>query len=122
MKIWFTVLLMVLLDSTSSLCLSGAMKQVGNPASRQLQVILEFAKRALTNPLIWLGILFQAGTFLLLLTLFSWADLSVVVPMASIGYIVSALGARFVLKENITRLRWLGTAFIGIGVALISRH
>ena len=84
----------------------------------------------LPTPLSYITALFQPwaalGVALLILwmmsrmTLLSWADLSYVLPVTSIGYVLVALTGRFLLNEEITLRRWAGIALIMSGVALVS--
>jgi drug/metabolite transporter (DMT)-like permease len=84
----------------------------------------------LGTPLEFIGALFQpwvaAGVALLILwqmsrmALLSWADLSYVLPVTSIGYVVVALLGKLMLNEQITARRWTGIALIVAGVALVS--
>ena len=84
----------------------------------------------LATPLQFIGALFQpwvAGGVLLLIlwqmsrmTLLSWADLSYVLPVTSIGYVVVALLGKVMLNEQITLRRWTGITLIMAGVALVS--
>jgi drug/metabolite transporter (DMT)-like permease len=48
------------------------------------------------------------------------ADLSVVMPMTAASYPLGAVLARFALHEEVSLTRWLGTAAITLGVALIA--
>ena len=120
MKISIAIILLVLMDSTSNLLIAKGMKQVGEISTTQPQKLLRIVRKLAKSPSIWLGFLFQACTFFLLLTLLSWANLSLVIPLASSGYVVNMLGARFLLKEKVAKERWLGTLLIGAGVALVS--
>lgn len=54
------------------------------------------------------------------MTLLSWADLSYVLPVTSIGYALAALSGKFLLHESIAPLRWAGILLIVSGVALVS--
>jgi drug/metabolite transporter (DMT)-like permease len=75
--------------------------------------------RALFNP--WVAV----GTSLLILwllstmALLSWADLSYVLPVTSIGYVLVALVGRFVLHEAVSVAHWSGILLIMLGVALV---
>lgn len=120
MKTWVAVIFLVLIDSAGNLCITRGMKQVGEVATLQPQELLRLARRALTSPLIGLGVLCAATTFCLFLTLLSWADLSFVLPATAIGYPLNVLNAQYILKEKVTPVRWFGTLFICIGVALVS--
>ncbi len=67
---------------------------------------------ALLSPWVLLGILLLAVWTLSRVTLLSWADLSFVLPVTSIGYVLNAVIGFAVLGEQISWLRWAGTAFI----------
>ena len=83
----------------------------------------------LSNPLEYIGALFQPwvalGVMLLIvwqlsrMALLSWADLSYVLPVTSIGYVVVALIGKLLLHESITGRRWAGIVLIVAGVALV---
>jgi drug/metabolite transporter (DMT)-like permease len=72
----------------------------------------------LLNPYVFLGILLLAAWTLSRITLLSWADLSYVLPVCSIGYVINALIGYFLLHEQISTTRWLGTALILGGTIL----
>ena len=83
----------------------------------------------LATPLDYLAMLFQPwvalGVGLLILwqlsrmALLSWADLSYVLPVTSVGYVVVALIGKVLLSEQITPRRWAGIVLIMAGVALV---
>lgn len=54
------------------------------------------------------------------LSLFSWADLSYVVPCVASSYIVTTLLSEFILNEHIHVQRWVGVLLIVCGVALVA--
>jgi uncharacterized membrane protein len=84
---------------------------------------------SLGGPLEYIAVLFRpwvaVGVALLILwmlsrmALLSWADLSYVLPVTSIGYILVALAGHVFLDERITATRWTGIALIAAGVALV---
>jgi uncharacterized membrane protein len=53
------------------------------------------------------------------MALLSWADLSYVLPVTSIGYVLTAVVGRIFLGEQVTPQRWLGTVLIMAGTALV---
>ncbi len=85
---------------------------------------------SLGSPLEYVTVLFRPyvalGVALLILwtlarmTLLSWADLSYVLPVTAVGYVLVALEGRLWLHEAITVKRWAGIALIMAGVALVS--
>ncbi len=54
------------------------------------------------------------------MALLSWADLSYVLPVTSVGYALVAIAGRVFLNEQITTKRWAGIGLIMAGVALVS--
>jgi len=109
MRIAWVLVLVVLMDTSGNLLLSHGMKQIGR-----------MNLRVLIQPAIGLAVACMTVSFFSFLTLLSWANLSFVLPATSLGYCVNTLGAVFLLKENVTAERWLGTLLIGLGVALVS--
>ena len=105
----------------SSLCgnfsLSWGMRQVGSLVSFSPLAYM----RAVFNPWVALGISLLILWLFFQLALLSWADLSYVLPVTSIGYVLSALAGRLFLHEEITRWRWAGILSIMAGVALVAR-
>jgi len=76
---------------------------------------------AIFTPWVAAGILLLILWLLSRMALMSWADLSYVLPVTSIGYVASALIGRFLLNEQITPARWCGTLLIVAGAVLVGR-
>jgi uncharacterized membrane protein len=114
LKTWICVAVVV-----SSNAFGDFFMKRGMPADSQLSTPLEYIA-ALFQP--WVA----AGVALLILwqmsrmALLSWADLSYVLPVTSIGYVVVALLGKVMLHEQITPRRWAGITLIMAGVALVS--
>ena len=76
---------------------------------------------ALFRPQVSLGVALLVLWMLSRMALLSWADLSYVVPVTSIGYVLVALMGRLFLDERITPRNWLGILLIVAGVSLVGR-
>ncbi|MDQ2843753.1 MAG: hypothetical protein M3Y72_22475 [Acidobacteriota bacterium] len=75
--------------------------------------------QVMLNPSVALGISLLIMWLLTRMILLSWADLSFVLPVTGVGYILAAvLGAVF-LHEAIGPLQWLGTLLIFAGTILV---
>ena len=96
--------------------LSHGMKQAGNISLNHLQEVIF----AILNPWVAIGILLLLAFFATYMTALSWADLTYVLPATSLGYVLLALVAKFLLHEHISLLRWLGIALITGGVGFIA--
>jgi drug/metabolite transporter (DMT)-like permease len=75
---------------------------------------------ALFEPWAALGVALLVLWMMSRMTLLSWADLSYVLPVTSVGYVLVALTGKFLLNEQITLKRWAGILLIMGGVALVS--
>lgn len=74
----------------------------------------------LFRPWVALGVLLLIVWMLSRMALLSWADLSYVLPVTSIGYVLVAIVGRVLLDEQISPKRWAGIVLIMAGVALVS--
>ncbi len=75
---------------------------------------------ALFEPWAALGVILLIVWLISRMTLLSWADLSYVLPVTSIGYVLVALTGKVFLHEQVTEKRWAGILLIVLGVALVS--
>jgi drug/metabolite transporter (DMT)-like permease len=96
--------------------LSRGMKDMGGVSLSRLHTLLG----ALRDPWIIGGILFLLAFFSAYMTALSWADLTYVLPATSLGYVLLALIAKFVLHEQVTTLRWVGIFLIAVGVSAVA--
>ena len=67
----------------------------------------------------WLGVVALLAVMVITLDLYSSEDLSRVVPLFSLSYLGVALIGRYHLGETVTAGRWIGIAFIVVGVAVV---
>ena len=72
------------------------------------------------DPFVALGIVLLIVALLARMVLLSVADLSFVLPVTAVGYVLAALLGKAVLHEIVTRQRWLGILLIFGGAALVS--
>ncbi|MCU1337378.1 MAG: hypothetical protein JWO19_2959 [Bryobacterales bacterium] len=75
--------------------------------------------RAIFNPWVSLGICLLITWLMSRMFLLSWADLSYVLPVTALGYVITALLSRLFLGEQVTAARWAGTLLIMAGVILV---
>ena len=107
MKNIIPLVLIVLFEVTGNSFLSHGMRQAGVSA------------QMLTNPWFMIGVLLLIGYFISFLTALSRLELSYVLPMTAVGYVLTALVAWKFLGETISLGRWLGMALIGVGTVLV---
>jgi drug/metabolite transporter (DMT)-like permease len=78
------------------------------------------ARVAVTNAWVVSGALLLVLHLGLYATALSEADLSLVMPITAASYPLGAVLARFFLREEVNPARWLGTAVIAVGVAVVA--
>jgi len=71
------------------------------------------------NPWVMLGVSLLILWMLARMTLLSWADLTYVLPVTALGYVLTALMGRVFLGEHVSLGRWAGIALIVAGVGLV---
>jgi drug/metabolite transporter (DMT)-like permease len=120
-KTLILVLFAAVLGGTGHVMLAKGMKTVGDLTEAPRSRVSEMIGRAVASPWVLLGVVFQASFFFTYLTLLSRAEVSLVLPLTAIDYIVVTLLAQYLLAESVTPIRWAGVGLIVTGVALVSR-
>jgi uncharacterized membrane protein len=96
--------------------LTRGMQQLGDIGNSPLALI-----RALFHPWVALGVALLIVWTLTHMALLSWADLSYVMPVTAISYVVTAFAARLFLGETVSPARWIGIVLVTAGVTLVGR-
>jgi drug/metabolite transporter (DMT)-like permease len=112
-------MLIVLSGTGGELCVSRAMKQIGEVKDFRPQAIVRVVLRALRVGWMWAGVGMMALAFFSLLGALSFLNVSFVVPVTALSYVAGALGAVFFLRERVSRRRWLGVFLVSLGVTLV---
>ena len=110
------VLLASLLGGLGHVVLAKGMKLVGVATAAGTPLA-----RVLGNPWVLLGVALQAAFFFLYMVLLSREDVSKILPLTTLSYLVVGFLAQFMLAEPVTPLRWTGIGFIVFGVLLVGR-
>jgi drug/metabolite transporter (DMT)-like permease len=76
---------------------------------------------ALLNPWVAAGVVILAFWMLADLALLSRADLSYVLPVTALAYVLIAILGRFFLNERISLTHWAGIVVITTGAMLVGR-
>jgi drug/metabolite transporter (DMT)-like permease len=95
-------------------CLSHGMQQVGRIISASP---LDYI-RALINPWVLIGICILVVWMISDLALLSRADLSFVLPVTAISYVLIAIVGHFFLGDRISWQHWIGVVLITGGVIM----
>jgi drug/metabolite transporter (DMT)-like permease len=110
----------VLLNALAQLLLKAGTNAIG-VISFTRDNWTDLATRMLLQP--W----FAFGAACYVVSLFVWivglsrVPVSMAYPLLSLGYVVNAVAAHYLLGEAVTPLRWLGIGLIVLGVGLVAR-
>src|SRR5258708_40158617 len=100
------------------LCLTHAMKLLGEVHDFHPRAIASFVLRALRVSWLWIGVLLMTASFFSFLTMLSWFPVSFVIPATSLAYVAVAFGAKIFLGEQLNGSRWAGILLICLGVGM----
>ena len=111
--------LIVFVGTGGELCVSRAMKTIGEISDFRPHAVARVVGRALALPRMWMGIALMAIAFFALLGMLSLAKVSFVFPVSALSYAAGALGGKLFLGERVTPQRWVGVLLVCIGVVLV---
>ena len=109
LRVWLLTFVVVVANVGGNAILGYAMKQ----APVEAGVI-----GSILQPLAMVGIAVLIAWMLLRMRLLGLADLSFVVPVTAVGYVLSALAGVFWLHESVPLRGWIGTVIIMAGATL----
>lgn len=115
-RTYLIVILFIALKAAGNFALAWGMKHSADPVSANPLHYL----RAMLDPAVAAGVLMLIFSVLTRMALLSLADLSFVLPVTAIGYVLAALIGKHFLNETVSLERWAGTILICIGAALVS--
>ncbi len=107
----------VIANSFGNLMLALGMDRM--PAFQHVE-LAHYLVGLLTNPFLIPGAAMSAVYTLAQISLFSWADLSFVIPCTASSYALTTMLGEFVLGEHVHWARWLGVVLITCGVVLVA--
>lgn len=115
LRIFLLVLAVIAFNAFGNLALAWGMRHIPQAAGFHPSHYLE----AMLNPFVALGIVLLILWLLTRMALLSWADLSFVLPLTGVGYILAALLGHVFLNESVSGEHWLGAFLVFAGTALV---
>jgi uncharacterized membrane protein len=115
LKTWSVLLFFLALKAAGNSWMAWGMKHVPERMSMDPSLYL----RAMLNPFVAMGIAALILALLTRMALLSLADLSYVLPVTAIGYVIAVFLGKVFLHEAVTRQRWMGTLLIFGGALLV---
>ena len=119
-KVLVVLLIALTVEAVGVVFLSKGLKQIGEAKSVTVAEVTRVIRRGLTNPSLLFGVALEAAFFGALLYLLSQRDVSLIWPLTSLGFVLTALSAKVILHEEVSALRWAGVGLIVLGATLVS--
>ena len=117
-RTWVLLAVIVVANAVGNILLGYGMRQVGDITSYSPVDLVASGLQAMANPWVLGGVALLLVFFVAHAIVLNWADLSYVLLVTAIGYVLVALLSRLALGEQVSTLRWIGTVAITAGVAL----
>ena len=114
------ILFTVLTNAAAQIMLKTGMLSIGT-FSLEPGDIAVAAQKTMVNPMVILGMFTFVVSMASHLLVLSRVDLSFAYPFLSLAYVVAALYAYFIFRENIDGVRMLGIGLICAGTFFIAR-
>src|SRR5580704_17717138 len=111
--------LVVASGTGGEICVTRAMKSVGEVTDFRPLAVVRVILRALKVSWMWVVVAMMALAFFSLLAVLSIENVSFVVLMTALNYAAGALGGKFFLGERVTARRWAGVLIVCVGVTLV---
>ena len=118
----FILILLVglVLEAVGVVLLSQGLHEIGEVKRISVGEIGRIIGRGAMNKNILLGVAFEAAFLGVLLYLLSQRDVSLIWPLTSLGFLITAVAAKCIRHEEISALRWSGVALIVVGAMLVA--
>ena len=119
-RILIILIFALIVEAVGVVFLSKGLKQIGEVQTVSTREIGRIIAKGATNASVLFGVALEAAFFGALIYLLSQRDVSLIWPLTSLGFVITAIAAKYILKEEVSALRWAGVALIVFGAALVS--
>jgi drug/metabolite transporter (DMT)-like permease len=119
-KVILILLIGLVFEAAGVVCLSQGLHEIGDAKTVTFSEVTRLIGRGTLNRSVLVGVLLETCFFGVLLYLLSQRDVSLIWPLTSLGFVITAFAARMVRHEEVTALRWTGVIVIVIGASLVA--
>lgn len=110
----------VLLNAAAQMLLKASVSEMGS-ISLDLDGAWPVARQLMGEPWLWLGLFCYGISVVVWILALSRVDVSIAYPMLSIGYVVNAFAAWWLLSESLGPGKIAGIGIIVVGVVVLAR-
>lgn len=111
----------VMIATGGQLLLRAGMERVGYVGANRVARPLTLALQVASEPRVVIGLVLFGISAAMWLIVLSRVPLSLAYPFAGLTYVFVTVFSKFILKEEVPGIRWLGLALIVGGILLVGR-
>lgn len=114
------IIISILLGATGQVLLKAGANRLGS-LNITIDTFFQSIWKLITNPFIFIGMIFFALSSLLWIKVLTKSELSYAYPMVSMSYIIVGIASFVLFKESITINKIIGILTIVFGVFILNR-
>lgn len=114
---WVSLVVSITCVTIYELLLKRGAAETANPNSSWAWTGLS----GLGSVYVWIAIVFVILSLITWLYVLRYLPLSIAFPISQAVHVFVPLGSWLILGENIVTLRWIGIAFVSLGLAVVAR-
>lgn len=111
--------ILVMLFAVIAVSVGEALLAKGMKLTNQVSGGWQDQLRSAMTPQTMGGAALMASYFGLYMLALKWADLSFVLPLTAVSYLLGAMLSKYYLGETVTPTRWMGAIIITLGVIVV---
>jgi drug/metabolite transporter (DMT)-like permease len=115
------ILLSIAIAVGGQILLKIGMNKIGTVGLNSMSALGHLFISIFKSPMVLVGLFCYVISAAIWLVVLSAVELSFAYPFIGLTYVLILIVSKFVLKEDINPIRWVGAAIITIGVVVISR-
>lgn len=115
------ILLSIFIAIGGQLLLKVGINRIGMINFGSADALKQFFSGVIKSPLVMSGLFLYVVSAAIWLIVISAVDLSFAYPFLGFTYVMILVLSKFILKEDVNPIRWVGALIITIGVVVISR-
>ncbi len=115
------IFLSVSIAVTGQILLKTGVDRIGVTGFGSMKALVSLFSGIIKSPMVLTGLFLYFISAAIWLVVLSTVDLSFAYPFIGITYVLVLVLSKFILKEEVNPIRWIGAFVITLGVVIISR-
>lgn len=115
------ILLSIGIAVGGQILLKMGMNKIGEVSINSIGSLGQLFINIFKSPIVMIGLFCYVISAAIWLVVLSAVDLSFAYPFIGLTYVLILVVSKFILKEDVNPIRWIGAGIITIGVIVVSR-